>query len=538
MKKVIISFALLCLMLYSAVGQVPQQFSYQAAIRDNDGGVVANQMVSVRVSLLKSTADGEVVYQELHDVETNAQGIISLPVGAGTVETGVFSETPWSESIFIKVDVKIGDASDYSTMGVSQILSVPYAIQAGNAIQGDGALGNTVTHDGSMWAATNRISINENTVEIIAEEGHNPEEPIFAVRNSAGDIVFEVYEAGTRVYIDETAQKGTRGGFAVGGLSDQTKLNGVDFLSILPDEVQFNILQPVGKGRPGGFAVGGLSDQTKGLVTTHNFFTLLPDSARFTLVDNPEKGTRGGFAVGGLSDQTKGDEDYVYIDGDHTSILNTLNALGDVTIQGDMIYGGSISTAPIEDEDGNIYPTVKIGNQVWMKENLKKTAGLTEGTDYVAYDNDPLNVDNYGYLYTHTAIINENLCPAGWRVPVSSDWEELFIFVGGAFWTENTASVLSNLVEDSPLWNDLNSTPTNISGFSALPGGESLNDTGLGWDFIGEGDVASFWSLMNTDGNPEVVSLRGGEGLIEILVAELLYPIGYSVRCIKNPVID
>ncbi|MFP4557008.1 MAG: hypothetical protein ACLFNU_09075, partial [Bacteroidales bacterium] len=204
MKKVSTSLVLLCLMFYTGLGQVPQQFSYQAVIRDTDGAVVANQDVDVRVSLLKSTADGELTYQEMHDVETNAQGIISLQVGSGTVESGTFSEIPWSESIFIQIDVKIGDASTYTTMGVSQILSVPYAIQAGNAIQGDGAQGNTVSHNGEMWAATNRISINENTVEIIAEEGHNPDEPIFAVRNSAGDIVFEVYEAGTRVYIDES----------------------------------------------------------------------------------------------------------------------------------------------------------------------------------------------------------------------------------------------------------------------------------------------------------------------------------------------
>ncbi len=199
-----------------------------------------------------------------------------------------------------------------------------------------------------------------------------------------------------------------------------------------------------------------------------------------------------------------------------------------------MVYGGNIGTAPIEDPEGNTYQTVSIGNQVWMKENLKKTEGLEEGTDYIAYDEDVANVEDYGYLYTQAAISNEELCPAGWRVPVSTDWEQLFVFVGGAFWYENTENVLPNLMKVSDLWTEAGVTPTNFSGFSALPGGEASNDVGGLWNFMGLTERATFWSLMNIDGNPEVVNLNGGEALIDIFQPDLIYPIAHSIRCIKE----
>ncbi len=85
------------------------------------------------------------------------------------------------------------------------------------------------------------------------------EEPIFLVRNSAGQIVFAVYESGIRMYVDDSSKQ-TRGGFAVGGLSDQTK-GSTEYFRVTPDSVRINIRQGVAKQTRGGVAVGGLSDQ-------------------------------------------------------------------------------------------------------------------------------------------------------------------------------------------------------------------------------------------------------------------------------------
>jgi hypothetical protein len=63
-----------------------------------------------------------------------------------------------------------------------------------------------------------------------------PDDAIFVVHNSDGKIVFAVYHTGVRMYVEDTG-KGTRGGFAVGGLSDQNKANGIEYLRVTSDSV-------------------------------------------------------------------------------------------------------------------------------------------------------------------------------------------------------------------------------------------------------------------------------------------------------------
>ncbi len=484
------------------------------------------------VSLRQSSIEGTIVYQEVHSVTSNGQGVVTLSVGDGTVEEGSFGLIPWPDGIFIQIDIKKGDDTQYSTLGVSQILSVPYALNAGNAIQG-GAQGQTVVFDGTGWVPTDRIAISDNSVEVVTAEGRNVEEPIFSVRNTSGQIVFAVYESGTRVFIaDSETIKGTKGGFAVGGLSDQTKADGPNYLTIFPDSVQFNIVQtPDAKGTKGGFAVGGLSDQTKEVLP--NFFTLRTDSVRFQLTDNPVKGTKGGFAVGGLSDQTKSVEEYLMVNSDSTFIMNTLSAFGNVNIQGDMIYGGTVGTASVKDIDGNSYQTVKIGNQVWLKENVKSTNGGTyiDLIDYSLYTG--ANVDTMGYLYKYTPVADASggLCPAGWHVPSWIDWEELFVYVGGYSWIENTTFVAARLMEASELWVEPIITPTNQTGFSARPGGNG--DFITVWSFLGLGQKAYFWSAYGSSGDPEVVVIDNVDGYISVEPANIISG-AYSVRCVKT----
>jgi uncharacterized protein (TIGR02145 family) len=493
---------------------------------------MADESLSVLVSLRQSSIEGTIVYQEVHDVTSNAQGVVSLNVGDGEIENGTFESIPWSDGIFIQIDIKRGDDSQYSMLGVSQILSVPYALTAGNAIQGEGALGQTIIHDGTSWVPTDRISISDNTVEVLTEDGRDVEEPIFSVKNTNNEIVFAVYESGTRVYIAEPeAVKGTKGGFAVGGLSDQTKAEGPNYLTIFPDEVQFSIVQPVDeKSTKGGFAVGGLSDQTKEV--TPNFFTMKPDSVRFQLTNNVLKGTRGGFAVGGLSDQTKSVEDYLMVNSDSTFVMNTLSAFGDVTIEGDMIYGGTVGTASVKDIDGNSYQTIKIGNQVWLKQNVRSTNGgsFNELTDYALYTGQ--SVDTMGYLYKFMPVTDPSggLCPDGWHVPSWIDWEELFVTVGGYNWMGNTATIAARLMEASDLWVEPMITPTNQTSFSARPAGAA--DDVSDWNFFGIGQQSYFWSAYNSSGDPEVIVISAIDG-VSIQPANELNG-AYSVRCIKT----
>lgn len=137
MKKLYIILVLL-LLTVNLWGQVPQQFSYQAVVRDENGQILKNEKISVRITLLKDSASGETVYQEKHEPSTDANGLFSIQIGASKLNAGDFSKIDWSTGIYYvlsEIDLKGG--SNYSISGSSQLLSVPYALYAGNSAKGE-----------------------------------------------------------------------------------------------------------------------------------------------------------------------------------------------------------------------------------------------------------------------------------------------------------------------------------------------------------------------------------------------------------------
>jgi uncharacterized protein (TIGR02145 family) len=113
--------------------------------------------------------------------------------------------------------------------------------------------------------------------------------------------------------------------------------------------------------------------------------------------------------------------------------------------------GDSSPTETISDIEGNVYQTVKIGQQTWMAENLKVTKyrngdaiGTTSAPDQdifseVApayqwpYNGIMSNADKYGRLYTVSAMSDSRgVCPNGWHVPTDDEWTEVVDFLGGA----------------------------------------------------------------------------------------------------------
>jgi len=105
-------------------GQTPNQFKYQAVLRDASGNILANQSVAVDISILQGSASGTSVFDETHNVTTTAQGLINLNIGS--VED--LSTVDFSADIyFIEITV------DGTLMGTSQLLSVPYALHAKTA---------------------------------------------------------------------------------------------------------------------------------------------------------------------------------------------------------------------------------------------------------------------------------------------------------------------------------------------------------------------------------------------------------------------
>lgn len=134
MKLVHILLLLFVTITPKVFAQAPEKMSYQAIIRAQDNSLVVNSRISLKVIVHQGTASGTNVYQETHAVNTNSNGLISLEIGTGTVATGDFSKIAWDKGpYFIETQVDVKGGSNYNITGVTQLLSVPYALYAKTA---------------------------------------------------------------------------------------------------------------------------------------------------------------------------------------------------------------------------------------------------------------------------------------------------------------------------------------------------------------------------------------------------------------------
>ncbi len=202
--------------------------------------------------------------------------------------------------------------------------------------------------------------------------------------------------------------------------------------------------------------------------------------------------------------------------------VNAIDVIGTINIilSGDFVCG--VST--ITDVDGNIYNTVLIGTQCWMKENLKTThdAAGNSITRY-CYDNNTGYCNLYGGLYSWATMMNgagssninpsgvQGICPTGWHVPSDAEWTQLVDYVvTQGFPNTNVTNGAGNALKscrqvNSPLGGECNTTehPRWIIhdwfpyhhgfdefGFSGLPGG--VRDTN--GSFFSLGAYGQWWS--------------------------------------------
>jgi uncharacterized protein (TIGR02145 family) len=211
----------------------------------------------------------------------------------------------------------------------------------------------------------------------------------------------------------------------------------------------------------------------------------------------------------------------------------------------------------VTDIDNNNYSTVLIGNQCWMRENLRVTR-YNDGTpiQYVsnnvpiwnnqtigAYATDENNPQGFipsylyifGYLYnwyaskgiaTEGSTTYKNICPTGWQVPTEAQMNDLVIQAGGTTSLDEAMEVAGGkLKSTSNLWDNPNTGADNSSGFTALPAG--YYDSGIG---LLVKEHSFFWSSSSFQ------SVGIGFGLdydkAEIFNRNTFKTIGGSIRCL------
>jgi len=122
------------ILMTSLCAQSPDKISYQAVVRNNNSQLVAEQSINTKISILQTTATGKAVYEETQTSTTNANGLINIQIGGGTVLSGIFANIDWSAGpYFIKTEIDPLGGTNYTIIANSQLLSVPYALHAKTA---------------------------------------------------------------------------------------------------------------------------------------------------------------------------------------------------------------------------------------------------------------------------------------------------------------------------------------------------------------------------------------------------------------------
>ena len=241
------------------------------------------------------------------------------------------------------------------------------------------------------------------------------------------------------------------------------------------------------------------------------------------------------------------------------SYIQKINADGTVVCAEDKDSGAQMW---VRDHEGNIHPTVKIGSQVWMADNMYVTtypngnpiedvSTWTDGTkdafaypikkssNYEGNDDTPvakkgdIDIKRYGLFYQWEAAVHgdtdgtaQGICPSGWHIPTSDEWDTLQAALGSTTYLDNDYNNGKNEKVGEQL------RLGGKSGFGALMTGRLLDD---GINYIHRGMRTHFWTADEDTGNAGHALIRslynGVPGMARTHTSQQR---GVSVRCLKD----
>jgi hypothetical protein len=258
-------FYTLLLFLFASVSilaQTPEKMSYQVVLRDAANTLLTNQQVGIQISILQTTITGSAVYTETQTATTNINGLVSLEIGSGT-SSDDFSTIDWSVGpYFIKTATDASGGSNYSIIGTSQLMSVPFALYAKTS-------GNDVLKENTANKSTDFVT------------------------DAASDVKFPSVKS-VKTYVD-AVQDDVDANETASTMTDATLQGYIDAL-----EARIAALEPPPPASVGDFRAGGVVFWVDPLDNTHGLVCAIEDQSSGIQWYNGSNTTTGatGTAIG------------------------------------------------------------------------------------------------------------------------------------------------------------------------------------------------------------------------------------------------
>ncbi|MCD4697369.1 MAG: hypothetical protein K8S16_14130 [Bacteroidales bacterium] len=539
MKKIYLSMVMVTIAV-AVLAQAPQAFKYQAVVRDNAGDIIAGQVVSIRVSIIQDSINGTIIFTEIHISTTNQFGLITLEIGTGTVEAGVFGNINWgTTSHFLKTELDETGGTNYQFMGTSQLLSVPYSLNSGSlTLTSPNGANYIVTVDDNGNLITNCFPMPS-----VANAGPYQDSicipAILAANNPQyGNGVWNVVNGTGGSFADTTNPASEFTGMPGNAYTLHWTISNA--CGYTEDDVNISFLASPTAADAGPDQLNALTPTTLAANTPGN------GTGLWTIIS----GTGGN-----ISNPSDPASSFSGIPDSSYTLRWIISTLCDSTYDDvNISFFGNVPQPcpgiPTITYEGQIYNTVLIGDQCWLKENLNVGTKIN-GVD-TAFNNGIIEkycyndlesyCDTLGGLYLwHEAMQyitvqgGQGICPVGWHIPTDDEWKIL------------EGTVDSQYPVGDPEWDvtgmrgfdaglNLKSTTgwmyddngTDLYGFTGLPSGK-LN----GHAFYNLGGACDFWSSTEYNAyaklNRNLQYSNNGTARYNSWFTN-----GFSVRCLQD----
>jgi uncharacterized protein (TIGR02145 family) len=443
-----------------------QGINFQGVARSANGTILANQKISLKLSIITGSNTSTPDYIEIRSVATNTQGIFSVVVGdTGTISTiGIYASISWkTSSKFLKVEMDPNNGINFISMGTTPLQYVPFSYYS-NGVDAANVAGILPVKSGGTGVA----SISDLKVALVLDKVNNTSDlnkPISTLTQTALDL--KLNAADTSKYTKQTYSDSA---LVAKQVLIGLKLNAAD-----------------------------TSKYTKQTYIDSSLLTKLKISDTTAMLSSR-------------------------IARDTLSLSNRI----DLKLNTNAVF----------------LPTIVIGTQQWMRENLDVVtyrngdvipqvtdqttwAGLTTGA-WCYYNNEAANGAIYGKLYNWYAVNDSRgLAPQGWHIPSDAEWTTLSTLLGGE-------AAAGGKMKSTGItrWTTPNTSATNESGFTGLPGGYRYLD-GVSSFNTPDGSKGRWWSTTESD------STNGWSHWLSYISGKLNRNYGekkngYSVRCIRD----